>query len=251
MSEREARNCFELTTPSKTKQVILGLTNSGKVITLPEKTRLNSNLAICGASGTGKSRSISRNLILQAARRGESIIVTDPKSELYESMSQYLRDQGYTVRVFNLIEMDHSDSWNCLGEVGGSELMAQTFSDIVLSNTSGDSKDRLLFNAELNLLKALVLYVSLEMPPEKRNLGTVYELLTKEDERSLNKIMSSIRREHVNKFTGEVMPPSPAFAPFAIFMQSNETVRTSVIIGLGSKLQVMQAQAGPQYHLLQ
>ncbi|MBM6850206.1 type IV secretory system conjugative DNA transfer family protein [Oscillibacter valericigenes] len=242
MSEREARNCFELTTPSKTKQDILGLTNSGKVITLPEKTRLNSNLAICGASGTGKSRSISRNLLLQAARRGESIIVTDPKSELYESMSQYLRDQGYTVRVFNLIEMDHSDSWNCLGEVGGSELMAQTFSDIVLSNTSGDSKDAFWFNAELNLLKALVLYVSLEMPPEKRNLGTVYELLTKEDERSLNKIMSSIRREHVNKFTGEVMPPSPAFAPFAIFMQSNETVRTSVIIGLGSKLQVMQAK---------
>ena len=242
MSEREARNCFDLTTPSKTKQDILGLTNSGKVITLPEKTRLNSNLAICGASGTGKSRSISRNLILQAARRGESIIVTDPKSELYESMSQYLRDQGYTVRVFNLIEMDHSDSWNCLGEVGGSELMAQTFSDIVLSNTSGDSKDAFWFNAELNLLKALVLYVSLEMPPEKRNLGTVYELLTKEDERSLNKIMSSIRREHVNKFTGEVMPPSPAFAPFSIFMQSNETVRTSVIIGLGSKLQVMQAK---------
>ena len=138
--------------------------------------------------------------------------------------------------------MDHSDSWNCLGEVGGSELMAQTFSDIVLSNTSGDSKDAFWFNAELNLLKALVLYVSLEMPPEKRNLGTVYELLTKEDERSLNKIMSSIRREHVNKFTGEVMPPSPAFAPFSIFMQSNETVRTSVIIGLGSKLQVMQAK---------
>ena len=242
MSEREARNCFELTTPSKTKQDILGLTNSGKVITLPEKTRLNSNLAVCGASGTGKSRSISRNLILQAARRGESIIVTDPKSELYESMSQYLRDQGYTVRVFNLIEMDHSDSWNCLGEVGGSELMAQTFSDIVLSNTSGDSKDAFWFNAELNLLKALVLYVSLEMPPEKRNLGQVYELLTKEDERSLNKIMNSIRREHVNKFTGEVMPPSPAFAPFSIYMQSNETVRTSVIIGLGSKLQVMQAR---------
>ena len=42
--------------------------------------------------------------------------------------------------------------------------------------------------------------------------------------------------------TGEYKPPSPAFAPFAIFMQSSETVRTSVIIGLGSKLQVMQAQ---------
>ena len=76
-------------------------------------------------------------------------------------------DQGYTVRVFNLIEW-HSDSWNCLSEVGGSEIMAQTFCDIVLSNTSGDSRDAFWFNAELNLLKALVLYVSLEMPAEKK-----------------------------------------------------------------------------------
>lgn len=97
-------------------------------------------------------------------KRGESLILTDPKSELYESMSEYLRDNGYTVKVFNLIEMDHSDSWNCLNEVGSSELMAQTFADIVLQNTSGDSKDAFWYNAELNLLKALVLYVALEMP---------------------------------------------------------------------------------------
>lgn len=74
------------------------------------------------------------------------------------------------------------------------------------------------FNAELNLLKALVLYVSLEMPPEKRNFGTVYDMLIHEDERSLKKKMLSIRGEHVNPFTGEVMPPSPAFAPFALFI---------------------------------
>lgn len=242
MTDKEAEECFDITTCAKTKQDILGMTQGGKVFTLPEKTRLNANMAICGASGTGKSRSVSRNLILQAARRNESVIITDCKSELYDSMSEYLRSQGYIVKVLNLIEMEHSDSWNCLGEVGSSELMAQTFSDIVLTNTTGDDRDAFWFNAELNLLKALVLYVSLEMPPEKRNFGTVYDMLIHEDERSLKKKMLSIRGEHVNPFTGEVMPPSPAFAPFALFMQSNETVRTSVIIGLGSKLQVMQAQ---------
>ena len=242
MTDKEAAKCFDITTCARTDQDILGTTDDGKVFTLPRNTRLNSNLAVCGASGTGKSRSISRNLILQAARRGESIIITDCKSELYDSMSEYLKDQGYVVKVLNLIEMDHSDSWNCLGEVGSSELMATTFSDIVLTNTSGDGKDAFWFNAELNLLKALVLYVSLEMPPDKRNFGSVYDMLVNEDERSLRKIMNDISKEHTNPYTGEVMPPSPAAAPFSIFMQSNETVRTSVIIGLGSKLQVMQAQ---------
>ncbi len=242
MSSKESESCFDSTTARRTTQDILGMTEDGKILTLPANTRLNSNLAVCGASGTGKSRSISRNLIFQAARRGESIIVTDPKSELYESMSRYLRDQGYEVRVFNLVQMDHSDSWNCLDEVGNSELLAQTFADVVLKNISGEVRDPFWYNAELNLLKALVLYVALELPPKQRNLGTVYDLLCNESERSLSKIMESIRHEHTNSFTGEVLPPSPAAAPFSIFKQSSETVRTSVIIGLGSKLSIMQSK---------
>ncbi len=54
--------------------------------------------------------------------------------------------------------------------------------------------------------------------------------------------MASISHEHVNQYTGELLPPSPAAAPYAIFKQSSDTVRTSVIIGLGSKLAVLQAQ---------
>ena len=242
MSSKEASACFEVTSAKRTSQDILGMLSDGQVLTLPKDTRLNANLAVCGSSGTGKSRAISRNLVLQAVKRGESVILTDPKSELYESMGEHLRENGYIVKVFNLVEMDHSDSWNCLGEVGSSELMAQTFADIVLQNTSGDSKDAFWYNAELNLLKALVLYVALEMPPERRNISTVYDLLYTQTEKGLSDMMASISHEHVNQYTGEVLPPSPASAPYAIFRQSSETVRTSVIIGLGSKLAVLQAQ---------
>lgn len=242
MSPKEASACFEVTSAKRTSQDILGMLPDGQVLTLPKDTRLNANLAVCGSSGTGKSRAISRNLVLQAVKRSESVILTDPKSELYESMGEYLRENGYIVKVFNLVEMDHSDSWNCLGEVGASELMAQTFADIVLQNTSGDSKDAFWYNAELNLLKALVLYVALEMPPERRNIATVYDLLYTQTEKGLSDMMASISHEHANQYTGELLPPSPASAPYAIFRQSSETVRTSVIIGLGSKLAVLQAQ---------
>ena len=59
MSARDAEKCFEMTTCAKTDQDILGMTEKGKVITLPRNTRLNANLSVCGASGTGKSRSAS------------------------------------------------------------------------------------------------------------------------------------------------------------------------------------------------
>ena len=240
MSDVEATHYFSIAPQSCTKQDILGMTKSGSVITLPENTPLNSNLAVCGSSGSGKSRSVSRNLILQAALRGESIIVTDPKSELYESTSEYLRANGYIVKVLNLIHMDHSDSWNCLSEVGTSELMAQTFVDIVLPLPKVG--DNFWGKAEQNLLKALILYVLHEMPPARRNIDEVYNLLISEDERSLKKKMIEIRREHVNAFTGEILPPSPAYAPFSLFLQAPEQARGSIINGLGSKLQVLQAR---------
>ena len=55
------------------------------------------------------------------------MIICDPKSELYETTSQYLREQEYTVRFFYLVSPEHSDSWACLSEIKGDELMTQPF----------------------------------------------------------------------------------------------------------------------------
>lgn len=64
------------------------------------------NVAVYGASGSMKTRAYCINRILQAAAQGESLIICDPKSELYETTSQYLRDEkGYLVRVLNLYSL--------------------------------------------------------------------------------------------------------------------------------------------------
>lgn len=80
------------------------------------KSGLAGNLLVVGAPGTGKSRGFVRPYVFQCVKRRESIVLTDPKAELFESMAGYLTDQGYEVRVFNLLDMDHSDHWNPIGE---------------------------------------------------------------------------------------------------------------------------------------
>ncbi|MFR8542777.1 MAG: type IV secretory system conjugative DNA transfer family protein [Enterocloster sp.] len=85
----------------------------------------------------------------------ESLIISDPKSELYEKSSEYLRDQGYCVKVFNLVLPENSDSWNCLSEVEGQELMAQLFVDVIIKNTnSTDKGDHFWDSCEMNLLES-------------------------------------------------------------------------------------------------
>ena len=202
----------------------------GKAVCVPRETRLNANMAIYGASGSMKTRAFCVNRILQSAARGESLVITDPKSELYEKTSEYLRSQGYEVKVFNLVTPEASDSWNCLCEIEGEELMAQLFCDVIIKNTGSERGDHFWDSAEMNLLKALVLYVERGFKPEEKNIGEVYNLLTLCSENKLNNLFDEIPSTH------------PAKAPYAIFKQASETVRSGVIIGLGSRLQVFQNQ---------
>ncbi|WP_295755844.1 VirD4-like conjugal transfer protein, CD1115 family [uncultured Oscillibacter sp.] len=228
MTKKELKGVLDLV-PNIRKHpgIILGEID-GEVICVPLKTRFNGNLAVYGASGSKKTRAFCMNMILQSAARRSSLVICDPKSELYEKSSAYLRDQGYTVKVFNLVTPSASDSWNCLSEIEGQELMAQLFCDVIIKNTGSERGDHFWDNAELNLLKALVLYVERGYPPEKRNIGEVYQLLAMSSEKELNAIFDVLDISH------------PAKAPYSIFKQSSESVRGGVIIGLGSRLQVFQ-----------
>ena len=231
MSRKEMAGVLELVADLHGYQgIVLGMLER-KAVCVPEKTRLNSNLAVYGASGSMKTRSFCMNRILQGVSRGESLVICDPKSELYEKSSEYLRGKGYTVRVFNLVSPENSDSWNCLCEVEGQELMAQLFVDVIIKNTTGGGKgDHFWDSAEMNLLKALVLYVDKGYPPENRNMGQVYQLITLNSETALNSLFEVLPINH------------PAKAPYSLFKQASDSVRSGVIIGLGSRLQVFQSE---------
>ncbi len=235
MSEKEAEEIFDLPTSLRNRNgTIFGMLG-GRYVCMRSDSMLNKNVAVYGASGSMKTRAYCLNRILQATVPGtdgqmESLIICDPKSELYEKTSEFLR-RTHTVKVFNLVCPENSDSWSCLAEIKGDELMAQLFCDVIIKNTGSERGDHFWDSAELNLLKALVLYVEQGYPSERKNIGEVYKLLTHTSESELNSLFNMLPSSH------------PAKAPFSIFKQASDTVRSGVIIGLGSRLQVFQNKA--------
>lgn len=180
MSPKEASACFEVTSAKRTSQDILGMLPDGQVLTLPKDTRLNANLAVCGSSGTGKSRAISRNLVLQAVKRGESVILTDPKSELYESMGEYLRENGYIVKVFNLVEMDHISNGKSYVEIiGNNQMITTAYIDRAhtFNNKKTAEKYCSLLPKAMKNLKYKAIFIS---NPNPENPDLQLELLTPE-----------------------------------------------------------------------
>ncbi len=229
MTAKEMKEVFELTTPAKAEGNILG-EHKGQLVCLPKDTRLNRHTAIFGASGTMKSRAVIRNSIFQAIKRGESVLVSDPKSELYTDTAELFRKNGYEVKVFNLVDPKHSDTWNCMSDIGHDTLMAQVLTNVIIGNTSQGKGDHFWDNGEANLLKALVLYIAEDKhrTADQKNLWEVYQMLINTSEADLTKAFKKLHHGH------------PAKAPFNLFAQASDNVRSGIVLGLGTRLQVLQ-----------
>lgn len=200
------------------------------VYSLPKHTRLNEHVAVFGASGTMKSRAFGRNEILQHIKHGDSMVITDPKGELYEDSKVLLEKEGYTVRALNLVNLENSDSWNMLAEIGDDEVMAQIFVETIFRNTTS-AKDAGSFwtMAEMNLCKALCLYVCLD-PTMEKTMSSVYKLITTKTPDELDAMFKSLSITH------------PARGAYNVYSQSGDNVKGGVVIGLGSRLQLFQSQ---------
>ena len=69
---------------------------------------------VIGSTGSGKSQMIVLPTISLLARKGESMIITDPKQEIYKADGQLLKDKGYKIIIINLREPQRGNSWNPL-----------------------------------------------------------------------------------------------------------------------------------------
>lgn len=200
------------------------------------KSGLAGNMLVIGAPGTGKSWGFVRPMIFQCVKRRESMILTDPKAELYESTAGYLADRGYEVRVFNLLEMEHSDRWNCIGEADYDERLIPIIASTIINNTSSEKEAGDFWaKAELNLLTALLYYVQNDkdvsgnvLPLSQRRLGRILSLLTDNGLATIDREIKLLPAGH------------PAKGPYGLFLQAKENIRGNIVIGLGNRLNVFQ-----------
>ena len=71
------------------------------------------NLVI-GATGSGKSELIVKPMVNLLSKKGESMIITDPKGELYKESAEYLKAKGYNIVTLNFRESERGNAWNPL-----------------------------------------------------------------------------------------------------------------------------------------
>lgn len=227
MSEIELEESFEVGTEDG---IVVGKIKD-KIVTLPNNTKHNKNIAVFGASGSKKSRGFVIPNILNLAEQGKSMILTDPKGELYKKTYTFLKNKGYNVKILNLVDMDKSDRWNPFSVIEN-EIDAQIFSEIVIENTQLDKtkgQDEFWSRTGQNLLKALALgQTELLKNAEERTLSKIYNTLATGDIKAIDRYFVNIR--------------GPGRMSYNIYAQATDVVKQSVVTGLATRLQIFQTK---------
>ena len=126
-------------------------------------------------SGSGKSASYS---IPNAYQMLGSYVFTDPKGELYDRTAGYLKQNGYDIKVLNLVRPQYSDGYNPLMHIS-SELDVDVIANTIVKGQQSESGKADPYwddMAEL-LLKALIYYLIATRPEEEQNLASCAELV--------------------------------------------------------------------------
>lgn len=205
------------------------------------RLKLNGNILICGGSGAGKTFYEVKPNLMQMPHNC-SFICTDPKGEILRSCGQMLKNNGYNVKVINLLEMDKSDCYNPFSYIREETDVVKLITNLISNTTPKGStpSDPFWEKAEGLFLQSIFYYVWLEVQPAKRNFETVLKLL---GEAEVTEQGKASKLDVRMKFLEESSPLGanhPAVKQYNKCMRgAGDTVR-SIIISANSRLAFLE-----------
>ena len=131
---------------------------------------------IVGGSGSGKTRFLAKpNLMLANA----SFIVTDPKGEMLRAVGNLFLEEGYILRVFDLIDPSKSDCYNPFCYIRKDADVFKLIDNFIKNTTPKGAKanDPFWEKSETALDAALMLYLLHEAPVEDQNMETILYMI--------------------------------------------------------------------------
>ena len=198
------------------------------------KHRRSLNVLVIGGSGAAKTRSFVLPNILTA---NTNYIITDPKSEVLLATGGYLKEQGYDVRVLNLVNLEQSDGYNPFRYLRDEKDVLKLVNNLIQSTTPKGSheSDPFWTKAETALLQAIILMLFQEAPEYEQNFSMVMRVLEyaevrEEDEghvSPLDLLFESIERRK---------PDSVAVRQYKVFKLAAGKTAKSILVSTAVRL---------------
>ncbi len=145
---------------------------------------------IIGSTGSGKTECGILPTARILAKAGESMIITDPKGEIYQKIGALLKEEGYKIILLNFRDPQRGNSWNPFAlpykfhKEGKEDKSMELLEDLganILTDPNSKSNDPFWENASKDYFTALSMGLFEDAPEEAININSVNLMVTQGD----------------------------------------------------------------------
>jgi len=194
----------------------------------------NKHVLVIGGTGSGKTRNYAMVNLMQMH---SNYVIVDPKGKIVHETGKMLTENGYMIKVLDLVEREQSDKYNPFKYMRTADDILKLINNIIANTNTPQSKSAGDFweKAETALLEAIFGYVLFETQEHERTIATAMELLrlaeVKEDNEdyksALDIIFDELRTINPNHF---------AVKQYDIYKFAAGRTAKSILVSLGVRM---------------
>lgn len=241
-SEKEMKKTVKEVNPSEEKAEAGGIVviNNGKKLWVDDG---EAHSLIIGATGSGKTQCVVFPAIKVLAKAGESMVLTDPKGELYETTSEMLRNYGYNVIILNFRDPQKGNAWNPMNlpyklyKEGNSDKAVELLDDLAL-NILYDEKntgDPFWEKSAADYFSGLALGLFEDATEEQVNLNSMNLMSTLGEEKHN-------RTNYIKEYFDMKDPAKPAYVNASGTVYAPEETKGGVLSTFKQKIKLFSSR---------
>ena len=220
----------------------VALINDGKKIYVDDSEYHN---LVIGSTGSGKTTAIIYPMIELLSKHGESMIITDPKGELYEKKSNMLRAKGYNIILLNFRDPLKGNAWNPLSlpytlwKKGNQDKAIELLEDLaanILYDEGNKNADPFWEKTSADYFSGLSLGLFEDANEDQINLNSISMMTTVGEE----KLGGST---YIKEYFSPKDPNSPAYVSASSTILAPSDTKMSILAVFKQKIKLFASRA--------
>ncbi|MDD2434731.1 MAG: type IV secretory system conjugative DNA transfer family protein, partial [Bacilli bacterium] len=242
-TDREMKRELKRVYPSQAESNVAGipLINNGKEIWVDDSFF---HSLVIGATGSGKTEMLVQPMVKILAKKGESMIITDPKGEIYEKNANELREKGYNIVLLNFRDPQKGNSWNPLAlpyslyKEGNQDKANELLDDLamnILYDESTQGQDPFWERTSADYFSGLALSLFDDAKENEINLNSINLMSTVGEEKFGN-------INYMQQYFSDKDQTSPAYINVASTIIAPNETRTSILSVFKQKIKLFSSR---------
>ena len=243
LTEKEMKKELKMVEASSETSEYAGipLINDGKRLWVDDGEYHN---LIIGSTGAGKTEMTIQPMVKVLAKKGESMIITDPKGEIYEKNALELQEKGYNIVLLNFRNPQNGNCWNPLTlpyqlyASGNQDKACELLEDLALNilyDEASKGQDPFWEKTSADYFAGLSLALFEDAKPEEINLNSINLMTTAGEDKIGN-------TTYIKEFFSDKDQGSPAYINVASTLMAPNETKSSILSVFKQKIKLFSSR---------